>query len=237
MAARPAPGSMIGADALIPAELVAELAHSAKLVPLVHPADAAPEAGYIPSQALADFVRCRDLTCRFPGCDRPAMRLRHRPHHRPTPTAGRPMPPTSNAYAACIICSKRSGAGVTNNCPTPRMIWTSPSGQTYITTPGSALLFPGLCAPTGALDPIPHRPRCTRPRRDDAQTPTHPRPKPRPLHRRRTPTQPPGATSREQRREEAADHRQRRTAALLGKAVAPSPSWTGSQSPRSASEC
>src|SRR5271156_6316086 len=66
------PASMIGSDALVPAELVAELARSAKLRPLIHPADAPPEAGYTPSQALADFVRCRDLTCRFPGCDKPA---------------------------------------------------------------------------------------------------------------------------------------------------------------------
>ncbi len=68
------PGSLIGSDALIPAELVAELACSAKLRPLIHPADTPPEPGYRPSRALADFVRCRDLTCRFPGCDRPASR-------------------------------------------------------------------------------------------------------------------------------------------------------------------
>ena len=37
------------------------------------------------------------------------------------------------------------------------MILTSPSGHTYVTTPGSALLFPGLCAPTGHLD-IPEAP-------------------------------------------------------------------------------
>src|ERR1700743_2145699 len=68
------PGSMIWSDALIPAELIAELALSATLRPLVHPADAPPERGYRPSRRLADFVRCRDLTCRFPGCDRPATR-------------------------------------------------------------------------------------------------------------------------------------------------------------------
>jgi hypothetical protein len=66
------PGSMIGSDALVPAELIAELARSAKLRPLVHPVDSPPESGYTPSRALADFIRCRDLTCRFPGCDEPA---------------------------------------------------------------------------------------------------------------------------------------------------------------------
>ena len=65
--------SEVRADGLIGAELVAELAIHAKLMPLVHPLDAAPEPGYVPSKALADFVRCRDLTCRWPGCDHPAF--------------------------------------------------------------------------------------------------------------------------------------------------------------------
>jgi hypothetical protein len=37
--------------------------------------------------------------------------------------------------------------------PDGTVIWTSPAGHTYVTTPGSALLFPGLCAPTGDLAP------------------------------------------------------------------------------------
>ena len=68
-----APASKVGAYGLIAPELVEELAKSAKLVPLVDPADAPPEPGYVPSKALADYVRCRDLTCRWPGCDRPAL--------------------------------------------------------------------------------------------------------------------------------------------------------------------
>jgi Domain of unknown function (DUF222) len=66
------PGSQVSADGLIAPELIAELAAAARLVPLTHPGDAPPEPGYAPSTALADFVRCRDLTCRWPGCDRPA---------------------------------------------------------------------------------------------------------------------------------------------------------------------
>ncbi|CPR11942.1 13E12 repeat-containing protein [Mycobacterium bohemicum DSM 44277] len=67
-----APGSFVGADGLITADLLTELAGSARRVPLVHPGDALPEPRYTPSKALAEFVRCRDLTCRWPGCDVPA---------------------------------------------------------------------------------------------------------------------------------------------------------------------
>jgi hypothetical protein len=151
------PGSMLGADGLIPAELIAELAKSAKLVPLIHPADAPPEAGYTPSQALADFVRCRDLTCRFPGCDRPAIDadIDHTIAH----ADGGPTH-ASNLKCLCRLhhLLKTFWGWRDQQLPDATIIWTSPSGQTYVTTPGSALLFPGLCAPTGTLDPIPHRP-------------------------------------------------------------------------------
>ncbi len=55
----------------MPSALLRDLAGVAKIKPLrTPPAD--PELGYRPSAALAEFVRFRDLTCRFPGCDAPA---------------------------------------------------------------------------------------------------------------------------------------------------------------------
>jgi Domain of unknown function (DUF222) len=66
------PASVLGADGLIPAQVVAELAKNATLRPLSPPPGAEPESHYIPSAKLAAFVRARDLTCRAPGCDRPA---------------------------------------------------------------------------------------------------------------------------------------------------------------------
>ena len=147
------PGSMIGSDALVPAELIAELARSAKLRPLTHPADLPPESGYTPSRTLADFVRCRDLTCRFPGCDQPATRC-DLDHTVPYADGG----PThaSNLKALCRHhhLLKTFWGWRDQQLPDGTVIWTSPSGQTYITTPGSAVLFPTLGVPTGALDAI-----------------------------------------------------------------------------------
>ncbi len=42
--------------------------------------------------------------------------------------------------------------------PDGTVIWTLPDGHTYVTTPGSALLFPTLCAPIGKA-PTPDRAR------------------------------------------------------------------------------
>ena len=66
------PAGIIGYDGLIPAELIADLATTARCQPLLHPGDAPAEPGYRPSKALADFVRHRDMTCRFPNCAAPA---------------------------------------------------------------------------------------------------------------------------------------------------------------------
>ncbi|KKC02463.1 hypothetical protein AWC17_25950 [Mycobacterium nebraskense] len=44
--------------------------------------------------------------------------------------------------------------------PDGTIVWRLPDGHTYVTTPGSALLFPSLCAPTGHV-PAPTSPeRC-----------------------------------------------------------------------------
>jgi hypothetical protein len=145
-----APASEVGADALIPAELVAELAASAKLAPLVHPADAAPEPGYAPSKALAEFVRCRDLTCRWPGCDRPAHAC-DLDHTIPYADGGPTHASNLKCYCRTHHLVKTFWGWRDKQLPDGTVILVSPSGQTYVTTPGSALLFPSLCHSTGAL--------------------------------------------------------------------------------------
>ena len=142
--------AQIGAQGLIPPELLAELAASATLSPLVHPGDAPAEPGYVPSKALADFVRCRDLTCRWPGCDRPATEcdLDHTiPHADGGPTHASNL----KCYCRTHHLVKTFWGWREQQLADGTLILTSPAGRTYVTTPGSALLFPSLCQGVGAI--------------------------------------------------------------------------------------
>lgn len=145
---RPPAAHLLGGGT-VPAPLLAELIRGGAAVkPLHYPADAQPEPGYRPSAALARFVRCRDMTCRFPGCDRPAecADLDH--------TIPYPLGPTHPSNLKCL-CRKHHllktfWAGWRDEqSPDGTILWTSPSGQEYTTRPGSRLLFPTLSLPTG----------------------------------------------------------------------------------------
>jgi Domain of unknown function (DUF222) len=144
------PASEVGADGLVSPELIAELSAGAKLVPLVHPLDSAPEPGYTPSRKLADFVRCRDLTCRWPGCDHPAFDC-DIDHTVPFADGGATHASNLKCYCRTHHLVKTFWGWRDQQLPDGTVILESPSGQTYVTTPGSALLFPSLCAPTGDL--------------------------------------------------------------------------------------
>jgi hypothetical protein len=143
-----APGYMAGVDELIPAQVVAELAKSATLQPLTFPAAA--ERRYTPSAALADFVRCRDLTCRAPGCDEPATRC-DIDHTTPYAHGGLTHPSNLKSLCRKHHLLKTFWGWRDKQLADGTVIWTLPSGQTYVTSPGSAILFPALTAPTGDL--------------------------------------------------------------------------------------
>jgi hypothetical protein len=146
------PGYVPGFGGL-PADAVRQLAAGAKLRPVVHPKDCPPEPQYRPSTALADFIRCRDLTCRFPGCDRPAefCDIDH--------TMRWPLGPThpSNLKLLCRIHHLLKTFYIGPNgwqdrqLPDGTIIWTSPTGKMYTTKPGGGLFFPVLAIPTGTL--------------------------------------------------------------------------------------
>jgi hypothetical protein len=144
------PASEVCADGLVSPELIAELAAEANLVPLVHPVDAAPEPGYVPSKKLAEFVRCRDLTCRWPGCDRPAFDC-DIDHTIPYADGGLTHASNLKCYCRTHHLVKTFWGWRDQQLPDGTVILSSPSGKTYVSTPGSALLFPSLCRPAGDL--------------------------------------------------------------------------------------
>lgn len=138
----------------ISAETVRALASRAKLRPVISGKELGTEARYRPSTALAEFVRCRDLTCRFPGCDRPAA-VADIDHTVPYPFG--PTHP-SNLKLLCrvhhLLKTFYSGPGgwADRQLPDGTVIWTSPSGRTYTTKPGGALFFPERFSPTEELN-------------------------------------------------------------------------------------
>jgi hypothetical protein len=149
----PAPPAFVIGAGVMPAPLLAATLERATVREIVHPGDAPPEAQYRPSRALADFVRCRDLTCRWPGCDKPAYDcdVDH--------TVAWPVGPThaSNIKCYCrfhhLLKTFYCGVGGwrERQLPDGTLIVTAPTGHTYLTKPGSLRLFPTLCQPTATL--------------------------------------------------------------------------------------
>jgi hypothetical protein len=149
----PAPPAFVIGAGVMPAPLLAATLARATVREIRHPGDAPPEPQYRPSRALADFVRCRDLTCRWPGCDKPAYGcdIDH--------TVPWPVGPThaSNTKCYCrfhhLLKTFYCGLGGwrERQLPDGTLILTAPTGHTATTKPGSAHLFPTLCRPTGEL--------------------------------------------------------------------------------------
>ena len=146
------PGYLPGYGVL-PAAMVTELAQSATLRPVTVPKDLVAEPQYRPSAALARFIRCRDLTCRFPGCDCPAE-FADIDHTVPYPH-GPTHPSNTKLYCRIhhLLKTFYTGPGGWKDSQRPdgTIVWTSPGGRTYTTTPGGALFFPQLAVPTGTL--------------------------------------------------------------------------------------
>jgi hypothetical protein len=148
-----APAAFVIGGGVLPAPLLAAMLDRTTVRQIRHPGDASPEPHYRPSQALADFVRCRDLTCRWPGCDKPAYGC-DIDHTVPWP-AGPTHASNTKCYCRFHHLLKTFYCGVggwrEQQLPDGILILTAPTGHTYTTKPGSALLFPALCRPTATL--------------------------------------------------------------------------------------
>jgi HNH endonuclease len=91
-----------------------------------------------PSAALADLVRARDRTCRFPGCRQPAHRcdLDHVRRWPEGPTTA------DNLVALCRhhhrLKHRTSWTVEANGGEAACLSWTSPTGHGYTTAPPAA---------------------------------------------------------------------------------------------------
>lgn len=146
------PGYLPGYGAL-PAAVVQDLAKRATVRPLSHPQDLRVEPRYRPSRALADFIRCRDLACRFPGCDQLADRcdVDHTVPHPAGPTHPSNIKPYCRVHHLIKTFYTGPGGLTDVQLPDGTVNLTSPSGRTYSTTPGGSFFFPQLACPTETL--------------------------------------------------------------------------------------
>ncbi|PJE10646.1 MAG: hypothetical protein CK429_18515, partial [Mycobacterium sp.] len=144
------PAQVFGAEDLITPEFLHELALTARRVPLIHPGYHLPEPHYTPSSALADFVRARDLTCRWPGCEVPATAC-DLDHTLPYAQGGPTHAGNLKCYCRTHHLMKTFWGWTEHQLPDGTLILTSPAGDTHVTTPGSALLFPSLCHAVGGM--------------------------------------------------------------------------------------
>ncbi len=148
-----APGFLPGYGTVPPA-MLRQLSERATVRPLTPPPLLCAEPRYRPSRALATYIRCRDLGCRFPGCDKPAE-VCDIDHTVPW-EAGGPTHP-SNLALLCrahhLLKTFWTGENgwaeeqLSDGC----IVWTGPSGRTYTTRPAGSMLFDALAVPTEEL--------------------------------------------------------------------------------------
>lgn len=155
----PCPGgtSIVLGGSTIPGPMVADLISAgARVRKLCRPA-AEPETRYRPSAMLERFVRIRDMTCRFPNCDKPGEYC-DVDHAVAWPIGA------THASNLRLLCRKHhllktfwTGAGGWSDEQSSdgTIRWTSPTGQVYTTLPGSRIFFPDWNTDTGDLPPGP----------------------------------------------------------------------------------
>ena len=138
--------AVIAGGGVIPAPLLAELrAMGAMIQPVLNPIDLTAVPGYRPSTAQQRFVRTRDTTCCFPGCDRPAEYC-DVDHTIPYGASGLTHP--GNLKCLCrkhhLLKTFWVGRGGWSDeqLPDGTIVWTTPAGLRKHVPPGSRVLFP-----------------------------------------------------------------------------------------------
>ena len=137
----------------IPAEQVRRMVARATVRPVPAAPDLGTEGGYQPSRTLTEFIRCRDLRCRWPGCNVAAERC-DIDHTVPWPY-GPTHPSNTKLYCRIHHLIKTFHCGPQGwrdqQHPDGTITITAPNGRVYTTTPDGALFFSALDTPTATL--------------------------------------------------------------------------------------
>ncbi|CAN3131555.1 DUF222 domain-containing protein [Mycobacterium sp. smrl_JER01] len=140
------PGYLAGYG-VVDAELIRELARDATRRLVEEPVISDEQARtYRPSAALDRYIRARDLTCRFPGCTVPATRcdIDHTEpfNHDDPASGGQTVPENLACYCREHHRDKTFDKGWRDRqLGDGAIVWTSPTGKVYRTTPGGTALF------------------------------------------------------------------------------------------------
>jgi hypothetical protein len=149
---------------VVDADVVRELADGAALRLIDQPQVTEDQAlKYQPSAETARWVRLRDLTCRYPGCDRPVAicDIDHTtPFNHVNPAGGGLTVP----WGLANYCRQHHrlktfhggpGGWQDEQLADGTIVWTSPTGRTYRTTPDGPELFPQMRP--ACVEPTPRR--------------------------------------------------------------------------------
>ena len=177
---------------ILPAESVRRLAATATRTPVPIPTQSQPDPGYRPSAKTLEFIRWRDLTCRWPSCDKPAPKsdIDHTVPYPVGPTHPSNTKPYCRTHHLIKTLLHRPRGWTDQQHPDGTIVFTAPHRTRLHHRTHGAAMFPALAQPTAELHPPPQAdPPSIRPLRDDAAPQTNPRPRPpRPHHRRTPPT-------------------------------------------------
>jgi len=115
---------------------------------------------YQPTAAVERWVRMRDMTCRFPGCDRAAVicDVDHTVpfNHADPRNGGRTVPWNLKCLCREHHRDKTFVKGWRDEqLRDGTVVWTSPTGEVYRTVPGALDLFPDMAASTACREPNP----------------------------------------------------------------------------------
>ncbi len=150
-------GYVLGGGVVPPAVLADLVARGAKVRIVASAADLGEVSRYRPSAAMDEFVRVRAMTCMFPGCDQPATAsdIDHTIPWPVGPTHPGNLSPKCRKHHLLKTFYGGPDGWSDRQHPDGTIVWTAPTGHTYISVPESRILFPRTVTDTPLPNPPP----------------------------------------------------------------------------------